>query len=104
MSDRIKQIESMIEADPSDPFLPYALALEHAKQGRHDEAVRAFDDCLELDRSYAYAYFHKARSLVELDRIENAISELESGLSEARKTGDAKATSELDAFLGELRG
>ena len=104
MSDRIKQIESMIEADPSDPFLPYALALERAKHGRHSEALTAFDACLELDPSYAYAYFHKARSLVELDRIVDAILTLESGSSEARKIGDAKATSELDAFLEELRG
>ena len=93
----------MIEADPSDPFLPYALALEHAKLGRHDSALGGFDACLGLDKTYAYAYFHKARSLVELGRTDEAVETLETGMREARSAGDAKAMSEIDAFLAELK-
>jgi tetratricopeptide (TPR) repeat protein len=100
---RIKQLESMIETDPSDPFLPYALALEHAKAEDHEAAVGAFDKCLDIDASYAYAYFHKAKSLAALNRSEEAVSVLESGLREAQHANDSKAASEISELLAEMK-
>lgn len=100
---RIKQLESMIETDPSDPFLPYALALEHAKVEDHEAAVDAFDKCLGIDTSYTYAYFHKAKSLAALERSEEAVSVLETGLREARRVNDSKAAGEISELLAEMK-
>jgi tetratricopeptide (TPR) repeat protein len=58
----IEQLQRLYDADPSDPFAPYALAQEYAKQGDHAHAVEFYDRCLALDPDYLYAYFHKARA------------------------------------------
>jgi len=98
----IEQLEKLLSAEPDDAFTLYALALEHAKQGRHDMAVAFFDRCLASDEEYTYAYYHKARSQESADDLGGARATLETGLEVARRVGDAKATSEIGAFLQGL--
>jgi tetratricopeptide (TPR) repeat protein len=98
----IEQLKRLYEADPTDPFAPYALAQEYAKQGDHGRAVEHYDRCLALDPDYLYAYFHKARSLEAAGRVEDAAAALRAGA--ARAGGDAKARDEMAAYLRELEG
>lgn len=98
----IEQLERLLEADPQDAFVLYGLAQEHAKAGRVDRAVEYYDRCLSADPGYLYAYFHKARALVEAGREADAAAVLREGLVKARGAGDGKAAGEIGSFLDEI--
>lgn len=100
--DRLAQLMRMADAEPGDPFFPYGIAQEHARAGRHDEAIAWYDRTVAVDPGYCYAYFHKARSLEELGRIDDACAALRAGIERARTAGDRHALSELSGYLDQL--
>lgn len=98
----IAQLEKLLALDASDPFVLYALAQEHAKVGTvdgHTRATEYYDRCIAADGAYCYAYFHKAKSLESLGRTNDATQTLRAGLAAATRAGDAKAQSEIQAYL-----
>lgn len=98
----IDQLEALRTANPDDPFLVYGLAMAYATAHRHDEALSWFDQCLAIDPEYCYAYYHKARSLESLVRLDDAAVVLRAGIERAKAQGEAHAESELKAFLEEF--
>ena len=102
MAERLEQLLKLYEADPSDPFLTYGIALEHAKAGRHDEAVVWLDKTLALDGQYCYAYYQKARMYSETGRDEQARQAVEAGMAAAKLAGDEHAHSELAELLASI--
>ncbi len=99
---RVAQLERLHSIDPADADVMYMLAQEHAKQGRTDDAAAWFDRCLAADANYAYAFYHKARALEAAGRVAEAKATLTDGLATARRLGEAKAISEMEAFLDSL--
>jgi tetratricopeptide (TPR) repeat protein len=99
---RLDRLTKLLEQDPSDPFVLYGIAQEHAAAGRTAEAVAFFDRCLAADPAYLYAYYHKARAQQSAGVDEAARATAQAGLSAARAAADSKALSELSAFLDEL--
>lgn len=89
-------------ADPQDADAPYMIAQEHAKAGAHEESLAWYDSCLAIDAGYHYAYFHKARSLEALDRLDEARDALAAGVTRATEANDAKALAELQMYLDQL--
>lgn len=85
--------------DPSDGFCSYAIAMEHAKAMRHEEALRWFATSAAADASSAYTYFHWARSLEALGRDQEAVHAAREGLRTAMATSDTQAIGELKALL-----
>ncbi|MHC4975453.1 MAG: tetratricopeptide repeat protein [Planctomycetota bacterium] len=79
----------------------YMLAQEHGKSGEHLEAIAWYDQCLEADPEYTYAYFHKARAELSMQRRSEARATLERGIEQATSIQDAKALGELEHELGE---
>ena len=102
MAERISQLKAMLQAEPTDTFCLYGLAMEHARLGLHAEAVEWFDRALAVDPNYCYAYFHKAKSLEQAGNDSAATATLREGLARARSSGDTKAASEIAAYLDEL--
>ncbi|MCB9846558.1 MAG: hypothetical protein H6811_11315 [Phycisphaeraceae bacterium] len=100
----LEQLQRLLEADPSDAFVLYALAQEHARVGDHAAAVEFYDRCLAADPMQAYACFHKARSLEFLGRLPDAVEALRDGLIRARKAGDQQALSEIQGYLDQIEG
>ncbi len=99
---RLELLTRMHEQDPGDAFCRYAIAQEHAKAGRTDEALRWFDATLESDRDYCYAFFHKAKVLQTAGRLDDAIATLREGLERARACGDGHAVGEISSLMSEL--
>ncbi len=85
--------------DPSDGFCSYAIAMEHAKAMRHEDAIRWFSISASADGSSAYTHFHWARSLEALGREAEAIDAARVGLRTALATSDQQAIGELKALL-----
>jgi len=100
----VAQLQRALAADPSDPFLHYAFAQELSKAGAAslDPAIEAYDRCLALDPSYCYAYFHKAKVLEQLGRLDDAKATLTVGVAKAKQAADGKALSELAVYLDSL--
>jgi tetratricopeptide (TPR) repeat protein len=100
--DRLARLLEMLEREPGDAFCLYGIAQEHARAGRHAEALGWYDRALASDPAYCYAYFHKARSLEELDRAEDACATLRTGIDAARRAGDSHALGEMRGYLDQL--
>ncbi|QQE10757.1 hypothetical protein JD969_14790 [Planctomycetota bacterium] len=99
MSDRLNQLKTMYEADPTDPFVPYGIALEYAKAEAFETALEWLDKTLKLDKHYCYAYFQKGKMFSELGEEEDAKKVLELGVKMAVEAGDQHAASEINDLL-----
>ena len=102
MTDRINQLRNLLESEPDDTFCLYGIAMEYAKAGQSDRAIAHFDRTIEIDPEYCYAYYHKARCLMEMDRSEEARTTLEDGLAHAKTSGDVHAEGEIEALLASV--
>ena len=102
MSERLEQLQKMVEQEPNDPFLPYAIALEHGKAEHFEEAITWLDRTLEIDRHYCYAFFQKAKMYSEMGEDDQARKALEDGMERAAFSGDDKAYREMAELLGSL--
>lgn len=98
----VQQIAKLLESDPQDPFLLYAMAQEQLKQGDLPRALEFFDRAAAANPDDAYTYFHKARTLGLMGRRAEQADTLRAGIAVARRTGDGKALGELEFALDEL--
>lgn len=99
---RLEQLTKLHHADPADPFCTYGIALEHGKAGRYDEAIAWLDKTLGLDAKYSYAYFQKAKMLIEKGEEDAARATLNTGIDSARKAGGAEALHAAEEMRGLL--
>lgn len=98
----IEQLRAMLDKQPGDAFLLYGLAQEYAKAREHARAVEHYRLCLVSDPAYCYAYFHMARSQMEMGDDAGAIGSLREGAEAARRAGDEKARGEILALLDTI--
>lgn len=101
-TDRLIKLEKLLALDPSDAFVLYGIAQEHAKAGDLAQATAFFDRCLTIDPNYLYAYYHKAKLQADHEHIQEAAATLRTGIVKARALSDAKALNELNALLDTL--
>lgn len=99
---RKQQIEEMLTEDPNDPFLRYGLAMEYVSAGQDEEAVRCFEQLLQVAPDYVPGYMQAGRALVRLDRMEEARAIFQAGIAAARQQGDQHAAEEMAGFLEGL--
>ncbi|MBL8897063.1 MAG: tetratricopeptide repeat protein [Planctomycetes bacterium] len=99
---RFEALHTLISENPGDAELRYLLGLEHVNRGDLELALRCFDACLERNADYAYAYFHAAKALQDLGRMEDARRKVLSGVEAARRGRDARAAAELEDLAEEL--
>lgn len=100
----IEQLERLLKVDENDAFVHYALAMEHAKAGESGLglALEHFDRCLAIDPGYLYAYYHKARVLIECGRAGEGVVVLRAGVAKAREARDGKAMGEMEGLLDSI--
>ena len=102
MSKRLLMLEKMTQGGSKDPFHWYALALEYAGQGRHDDALATFGALRAMDPSYVPMYLMCGTMLQKAGRIDEARGWITSGIAAARGKGDGHALSELESALAGL--
>jgi predicted Zn-dependent protease len=99
---RKQQIEAMLESDPSDPFLRYALALEHVSAGEDQAAAEQFQRLLHEHPDYVAGYFHFGQTMARLGWAGKAKELLARGIAVAEQAGDLHAAEEMRGLLGTL--
>jgi thioredoxin-like negative regulator of GroEL len=92
----------LLESDPDDVFLQYALAKAQISEGDVDGGLAQFQAVIDRHPDYVPAYFQKAQSLAERGRTEEARAVLIDGIRIARKVGDGHAEREMTEFLDAL--
>ena len=94
-----KQLEQLLESDPDDVFLQYALAKACVTEGDLETGLIKFQKVIDGHPEYVPAYFQKGQALAEQGRAVEARSILTQGIQAARQAGDRHAESEMTEFL-----
>lgn len=92
----------MLEADPDDVFLHYALAMACIADGDVQLGLERLDQVIQRDPNYVAAYFQKGQVLAEQGETESAKQALARGIDVARHVGDTHAEREMTEFLEAL--
>jgi predicted Zn-dependent protease len=100
--DKITGLKEILALDPGNSFARYGMAMELAKLGETDAALREFDTLLGNDPDYTAGYFMAAQALADAGRRAEAIDRLKAGIACATRTGNHHALSEMQAMLDEL--
>ena len=100
--DRLSQLRNLLEMDPHDAFCMYGIAMEYAKSGFHQEAIAWFDQTMDTDPSYCYAWYHKAKCQEDAGDTAGAIDTLKDGLKKANEVGDTHAAEEMAALYQSI--
>jgi thioredoxin-like negative regulator of GroEL len=99
---RRAQIEALLQAEPQDLFLRYALAMEHVAEDDIDAALDLFASLRAADPPYVPAFFMAGQQLTKRGRIDEARAILRDGIDQARLQGDGHAAGEMSQFLASL--
>ncbi len=98
-TERMQQLQKMLEREPTDTFLLYGLALEYKKAGDAPRAIQFLDRVIQLDPGYCYAYHQRGLIHEDTGNIEAAKKSYREGITAAAKKGDAHAKDEIQAAL-----
>jgi thioredoxin-like negative regulator of GroEL len=97
-----QQLEELLQSDPDDVFLQYAVAKARISEGDVEGGLAQFQVVIDGNPDYVPAYFQKGQSLAERGRIEEARTVLTNGIQIARKVGDGHAEREMTEYLESL--
>ena len=96
---RIEILHGFLRENADDSFSRYALALEYAKLGQNDDALREFETVMKNDPDYVATYFQLGQLYQKLGRTHDAEKTVRTGMTVAAKVGDEHTRSELEAAL-----
>lgn len=99
---RREQLQTMLQAEPDDVFLNYALAKAFVAEGRIEDGLARFRRTLELDPDHVASYFQLAQVLAGEGNVDEARNVVTQGIDVARKVGDSHAEMEMSGFLDSL--
>jgi Tfp pilus assembly protein PilF len=102
ISERMQKLQQMLEKEPNDAFLLYALALEHKKGGTYSEALRLLGQVVQNDPTYCVAHQQAAQVHELAGNVESAKRAYRDGIAAAQKKGDHHATEEMESALHML--
>jgi Tfp pilus assembly protein PilF len=101
-TDRMNKLQAMLAKDVKDPFVPFALGMEHKKLRQTAEAVEWFRKALERDPGYCVAYHQTALAYEDARELELAKKAYRDGIAVARQKGDDHAAEEMQAALSMI--
>ncbi len=92
---RVNKLETMIQEDPNDEFVMFALAQEYKKMGLSGKAIKWYNRLKAVNPTYIGLYYHLSAIYAELEEEANAIETYNTGIEIAQKLNDQHALSEL---------
>ncbi len=99
---RLAQLQQMLAEDPNDPFLHYAVAMEHVKLNEPDAALEQLAAINGRFPDYVAAWQQRGQLLTDRGDSDAAREILRQGIAAAQRTGDAHAAGEMQGFLDLL--
>lgn len=96
---RLQQIKEMLEKEPNDSFLNYALALEYAKVNDLKKAIEIIEALLIRDKNYLGAYYQLGHYYEQTEQPQSAIATYKKGIIIAQEQKNRKTLGELSEAL-----
>ena len=87
-TDRIAQFEKMASADPTNEMAHFSLGKAYLDAGRHAEAARSFERCIELAPEMSKAFQLAGQAMVGAGWTDRAVEVLTRGYETAARKGD----------------
>lgn len=98
---RIKELETMLEKNPDDPFINYALAREYETQSSTIQAILMYEYLVNQHPNYIATYYHYAKLLYHAGNRNQALALLHQGIEWGMKEKDLHAVGEMKGLLAE---
>lgn len=96
------QLQLMLDANPTDEFLQYSVAMACASEGNEEEAAERLKTLCTASPDHVSAWFQRGQILNRLDETEEAREVLLTGIAAAQRVGDSHAEAEMRAFIDML--
>ncbi|MGN7204249.1 tetratricopeptide repeat protein [Pedobacter sp. SAFR-022] len=101
---RLNKLLEFLKADPSDPFILYALATEYNTAADYQQAFHYYNLLVEQRPDYVGTYYHLGKLHEKTGNKEKAVEIYRMGLKAARDKNDNHAFSELQGALNSALG
>ncbi len=101
-SERMKSLQAMLQKEPDDLFLLYAIALEHKKAREFADALKYLGEVLKRDALYCVAYQQAAQVHEMAGDVPTAKQAYRDGIAAASRKGDLHAKEEMESALAML--
>lgn len=99
---RREKIESMLQVEPQDVFLRYALAMEMEKAGEYRAALELHLQLTVESPPHIASFFRAAQIHAGQDEFDPAREFLRDGIEAARMAGDLHSAAEMSDMLAQL--
>src|SRR6201992_128471 len=99
---RIEKLKEFLIAEPDDPFVKHALALEYIKLGEVSMARRLLEEVLTKDPGAVGSYYQLGKLLGGIGENGAALECYETGMAAAKAAGQQRAYNELRTAYDEL--
>lgn len=99
MSSRLEQLLEMLEAEPQDAFLRYAVALEYETAGNISEAISRIESLISDNPDYLGAYYKLGQLLEVSGAKEKALDVYQRGALVAKKQNNTKTLGEINTAI-----
>ena len=99
---RKELIFDMLEKEPNDVFLNYALAMEHLSTGDYKDAEAQLRKVLTINPNYLPCFYQLGQVNEKLNNTETAISFYKQGVNLAKSQNNTKALGELNEAIWML--
>jgi tetratricopeptide (TPR) repeat protein len=99
---RIDMLLSMLEKEPEDIFLNYALAVEFVGEKKFEEAEQQFLKTVKINSEYLPCYYQLGQIAEKIKTEKEALEYYKKGLELAQKQNNQKAINELNEAIWML--
>jgi Flp pilus assembly protein TadD len=98
----LQVFEELAAGAPDNVVVRYSLGREYLKANRYADAERELREALRLKPDYSAAYRELGKSLVGLDRLDEAREIYAKGAEVACEKGDLQTQREIEVFLRRI--
>lgn len=99
---RIEKIRTMLQAEPRDLFLRYALAMELDSAGDSAASLALYRELMGEQPPHVPSYFRAGQILARMGEHLQAADTLRLGIRHAEAQGDSHAAGEMNDLLQSL--
>jgi len=101
-ADRIAQFEKMASADPTNEMAHFSLGKAYLDAGRHAEAARSFERCIELAPEMSKAFQLAGQAMIGAGWSDRAVDLLTRGYETAARKGDLMPRNAIAELLRSI--
>ena len=99
MSSRLDQLLAMLQDDPQDDFLRYAVAVEYSAAGNSTEAIARIEALIADKPDYLGAYYKLGQLYEQNAAVEKALDVYRRGAEVAKRQGNTKTLGEINTAI-----